>query len=791
MLVRYRGFFVGATAVLTASVGLNLIVFTFINALWLKPLPFRDADRLVTILGVTFGGFTARFWDRFAAVAGQVTTEGAGLQPQLRFAGVGRDLETLGVTPGYFQLLGLAIRGRDFVPDDDREGAEPVAIVSHRLWSRELGRRADVIGAVLAGQPVSVRVIGIAPAGFDGAMRGERTDVWITRALVPRVLPAKPDTTTLPMVVLARLSPGDSPAGAERSLKQRLPPSTALSAAPLSDVYGVPGSQAILIREGNAASVVAGLALLVLLGGCAAIGALVLVHFERRRLELAVRAAIGATRGRLVAALSRELAVLAICGSLGAVALASLGVRAIPSLSLPGGVDLGRLDVSLDWRVLTVALVLTLFTLAAAAWLPVARCTRVSLAGELLIGPATTASLASQRLRQALLALLVGATVIVLISAGLLVRAVARGYGSAPGFDVPRTVFVTAHVLAPFVRPGTITMENIAERTARVRDVLRALPGVDSVADGMAPIDPSAVRLVRTPVTLKAAGGEYRVRVGRLHGSPELASTLGVPILVGRGLTAGDSTARLPTPGVVTESLARKLWPRQNPLGQLVSGNSWRGGPVIVVGVARDFVFGSLAGPAEGVVIVATDAFTFGVAPRFVLRVTRVDAALTNDIRRAISRALPDAPSPQVSTGPEVVAHDLGRQRLGAWFFSGFGLVALTVGVGSVFGLVAYLAESRRREFGVRLALGATPRDLLRLGVTVALVPVGAGLTAGVLLAVLISRVFTSLLVGVSALDALTYVTVVIAILLVAVSAALTAAWRLRRVMPAEALRTN
>jgi putative ABC transport system permease protein len=791
MLARHRGFFAGATAVLAASVGLNLIVFTFVNALWLKPLPFREADRLVAILGVTFSGFDARIWSRFPAVAGQVATDDAGLEPRLHLAHVRRDLETAGVTAGYFGLLGLAIRGRDFVPDDDRAGAEPVAIVSDRLWSRELGRRGDVIGAVLAGHPVSVRVIGVAPPGFEGAMRGERTDVWIPRALVPRVLPAKPDRTTLPMVPLARLSPGDSPTIAERSLKQTVRASAALSVAPLRDVYGVPGSRAILIREGNAATVVAALALLVLFGGCAAIGALVLVHYERRRLELAVRAALGATRRRLVSVLSRELTILASCGFVGAVALASLGVRAIPSLSLPGGVDLERLDVSLDWRVLGVALTLTAFTLAVAAWLPLARSSRVSLAGQLLIGPATTASLASQRMRQGLLALLVGATVIVLIAAGLFVRAVQRGFGSAPGFDVQRTVFATVQVAPPLVGPGKLTIEGIAERTARVREALGAIPGVTSVADGIAPIDPSAVSLLQSPVTLSAAGSDHQLRVGRLHGSPELMSALGVPILAGRGLTAADSTTMQPMPAVVTESLARRLWPTQSPLGQLVSGRTWRGGPILVVGVARDFVFGSLAGRADGVVIVASEAFSLGLNPRYILRVTRADAAVANDIRLAVARIVPDAPPPQVSTGAEVVAHDLGRQRLGAWFFSGFGLVALTVGVGSVFGLVAYLAESRRHECGVRLALGATPSDLLRLGLSVALIPVGAGLAGGALLAVMVSRVFTSLLVGVSALDGLTYVTVVGTILMAAVAAALTAAWRLRRVMPAEALRTN
>jgi ABC-type antimicrobial peptide transport system permease subunit len=229
--------------------------------------------------------------------------------------------------------------------------------------------------------------------------------------------------------------------------------------------------------------------------------------------------------------------------------------------------------------------------------------------------------------------------------------------------------------------------------------------------------------------------------------------------------------------------MARQLWPMESPLGQLI------GSHYIVVGVARDFAFGYLAHPAQGVLVVSRDDRS--AIARFVLRTVRSDPALSEEIRRTLRNLLPDTPAATVMSGREVLARDLGRQRLGAWFFSGFGLVALVVGAGSVFGLVAYLADSRRREFGVRLAIGATPRDLVWYGIATALVPVGIGLVSGLAIAAMVSRVFGALLVGVSPVDGLTYGAVATAVLGAATGAAVLAAWRLRGVRPAEALRTS
>ena len=804
---RHCGYFAFATTTAAVAVGVNLVVFTVVNALWLRPLPFPDADRLVTVMP-PFIGFTTldgAFLTNtrphpFDALAGQVLSDderGEG-NPVPRLAINGQAVETIGVTPEYFLVLGVPVRGRGFATADDREGAEPVAIISDRLWSRAFDRRTDIIGAVVAAQPLAVRIIGIAPKDFDGARRGERTDVWIPSTLVPRTVGASTNDVTL--MLFARLAPGVSPAEAERSLLLKDQRWKGLAILRLKDIFGTPTSRTIPIREGNAVGVVAGLACLVLAGGCATLAALVLVHYERRRRELAVRLAMGASRGRLVGELARELLLVAVAGTIGAVLVAMWSLRSIPSLSLPGGVNLGRLDLSIDWRVLGVAVAATVLTLMAAASLPIVRFTRARLAGDLLAGPSATASAASQRIRQMLLALHVAATIVVLIAAGLFVRAVNHGFGRGAGFDFERIAFVTVDVSAPsdfasIKKPSdwnTFDQDGLTrirgERKARVRDALVSVPGVSDVAEGSSPIGLEPATFLLKPTSVEADGVRREVLLGRITGSAELAKALGVPLVAGRALTASDAGVS-PAPALMTASLGQTLWPGGNPLGQVFSSPGMRFGRNQVVGVTRDFVYGSFARPATGVVMTVSNS-PRGARAQYIVRAAN-PGALADNVRRAASEAMPGTRWVKVATGREVIDADLGRQRLGAWFFSGFGLTALLLGIGGVFGLVAYLAESRQREFGVRLALGATPRDLLRHGVSAALVPVALGAAAGLMLAAWVARLFTSMLAGVSALDPFAYATAAAILLGGTALAALGGAWRLRTMAPMDALRAE
>ena len=784
---RHLSFSVLSTFVLAVSTGVNVLVFTIVNALWIRPLPFPEPERMLTIPGsITFGprDLSLPAFQIFGGgVAGQVVGneafEASRRLPQIDLDG--RGLETLSVTSGYFRVLRLTIRGRDFSDEDEREGAEPVAIISDQLWDRAFARQPEIVGAVVRSTPIPVRIIGIAPPGFTGARRGELTDIWIPISVGQR---AAPEDVARTLLVLARLGPGQTfTEVSERFLAlydPRLFRSFQTALTPLDSVFGTPDTATFVMREGKGLLLAAGLAMLVLLSGCATIAALVLMHYERRRSELALKIALGAGRRRLVLELMRELAMVAAIGGVASMVIAVVGVRLVGALNLPGGVEIGRLDLTIDWRVLAIATVATSLTLLAAVSVPIARTTRLRLAGELLAGP-SGATLGSLRVRQTLLTFQVCMSIIILIVAGLFVRAVNHSLGRGAGFDIDRTLFVSVPSKPTPERDLQRLRTMQTERSERLRDVLRTVPGVNDLAHGFAPIGPDALRAGRRASTAKVANREFSLWIDRLAGSPELLSVLGVPMVTGRSLAAADAFG-IPVPAVITQSLAARLWPDGGAVGETFHLVELRGGPYQVIGICRDFPFGSLTRPGDGTIVTARSG---GFETKLAIR-TDSPATVAAMVRRTINQA-----GVRVASGEELVARDIGRQRLGAWVFSGFGFAALLLGVGGTFGLVAYLAESRRREFGVRLALGASLRDLVRHGLIASMTPVSVGVAAGLGLGAVISQTFKALLAGISTLDAVTYIGVAVTMLGSAMLAGLAAAWRLRQTTPSDALRAS
>jgi putative ABC transport system permease protein len=813
-----RGYVALATLTLTLAVGANLVVFSVVNAIWLRPDPVPDAARLVMVLGddsnsgstdsYSISEFGLEFLlgssGAFAGVAGQVLTSGgpdAAFKAQVVFHDVGHALETIGVTPEYFSVLGLSVRGRDFAKEDNGLGAEPVAIISERLWRDDFSSRPEVIGALAPASPFPIRIIGVAPRGFEGARLGEHADVWIPSNLTLRAAPIAAQNVVIqggpPLVALARLRGGLTLVEADRVVAEHLVSRhsvTKLRAVPLRQIFGSPDSRTIVIREETVLRVVSASAALVLLAGCVTLMALVLVHYERRRQELSVRVALGATRARLTGQLAAELGWLVAAGTTGAVLVARWGLRVLPALSLPGGVDLSRLGLAIDWRVVLAGVLITLLTLAIAALMPVARFTRPDLARG-LVTTTSTGTAASQRVRRLLLAVHVAATMVLLVAAGLFVRTVIYGFTQGPGFDADRTLFIRLQTSAPYTSPardlraafGTIDALS-AERLAaehRLVESLQTLPGIEIVAMGAAPLDPDLARQMLNPQKVTVGSDIHELRFVGTSVDPNYLNALGVPILAGRAFTDADAEAQ---PVIVTASLARLIWPAGDPIGQVVELGSKR----TVIGVIPDVAFGSFSLPHSSALLSPTtlDRHARSHDLALTIRTSQPDTQI-EPVRGVIAGAFPDAPYVDLATGRQVIARDLGRERLGAWFFSGFGLVALALGIGGVFGLVAYLAESRRREFGVRIALGATPRDLLRQAVGVGLGPVILGGVTGLMSASLLVRFAASFLVGVSHLDPLTYAGAAVLMTGCAALAGLVAAWRVRRLSPMDALRAE
>jgi len=466
-------------------------------------------------------------------------------------------------------------------------------------------------------------------------------------------------------------------------------------------------------------------------------------------------------------------------GTAAGLLVAGMGLAWLTSLrlSLPGGVVLGRLDLSMDWRVVGVGVSATLVTLLVASARPLMQFTHGRLAGELITG-GRGVSRSSQRVRQLLLAVQVAATMVVLVSAGLFVRSVLYGFYQAPGFEIDRTVFVSIYERARLSPTGPDPRIDVAARNQRLRERLSTIAGVELVADGLPPIGPADRFVIKSS---RVGEVEHQFPVGLLRGDAAQSQALGVPLLAGRPLSAADAAAE-PAPALVTRSLAARLWPDGQPIGKVLQAPNSRFGTFEIVGVVGDYAFGSITDTTHGVLMTAQAEINVTRAS-FIIRTEHPD-----DVAAGVLRAFTSGAA-SVTTGQTLVANDLGRQRLGAWFFSGFGLVALLLGIGGTFGLVAYLAESRRRELGVRLALGATPHDLLTHALASALRPVAVGVVTGLAAASGISRLFSSALPGISPLDITTYAVVALVTLGSAAAAAVVASWRLRGSTPSDALR--
>ncbi|HET9369206.1 MAG TPA: ABC transporter permease [Vicinamibacterales bacterium] len=797
------------------GVGANATVFTLVNAIWLEPRAVADPDNVVVVTRHVRSIYADRLDEEalnrfralpiFEGVAAQVAASSYWrLWP--RAVDLDRSTEFLAVTDNYFRVLGLPVHGRDFEPADDVRGAPAVAVISDQLWHSTFGGRAEILGSTFETEREPVTIIGIAPPGFRGARLGELVDVWIPRAVGLRMTSSAHRTGTvlrfrnLPVVVLARLRPGVSAVDAFLAVGAVGPSRYRL--LPLPSVVGGPGRVTTTFGDQRVWPLVGATAGLVLLAGSATLAALVVAQLERRRRELIVRLALGAGRARLVRMVLAEFALPAIAGVGLALLVADWTLAASRRLTVFPGVTLDRLDLSLDLKIVGVGLMLGIGTMVVAALVGLRPFARLTASNVVVVNAATTSSRSSVSLRRGLLVLHVAVTVVVLIGGALLVRTITQAVAPGAGFDAAHTLFVSVEPSrTEFYDPVTNPRywEDDGPKRAAYESLMagiRALPRVRMVALGEAPIritgfEGSSANALR----LDAGDGARAVVLGWRRAGAGYLEALGVPLLAGQAETP-EATDR-----IITRSLARLFWPDGSAVGQYVTELDDPASPFDeteryrVVGVVDDFVQGSLSRPSRSGFITTSDTID-SVVPRvdgisLVVRTRSDPGLLLPEVDAMVQRMFPWANRTSVMTGRQLVEADLGRQRLGASFFVGFGGVSLLLGFGGVFGLVAYLAESRMREFGVRLALGATPAELMRRVAATGLVPVIAGTCVGLVVAALLSSTFAAFTYGVGGLDPKSYVLVTAVMIGGAVAAGLIAALRVRRASPMQALRAE
>jgi putative ABC transport system permease protein len=773
-----------AVAVLTLALGIgaNTAMFSVIHAVLLRPLPLRDPDRLVGIwagiprlkiqgASVEYNTFVewwrarSRSFEALAAHSPSSVNLTSGDQPQR--------VRMLRVSGNHFSMLGVRPSlGRDFLAAEDQPGAPRVALLSNGLWKRRFGADPAILGRSIELDRNSYTVVGVLPPDFDL----NREDIFTPIAHSGARAPGMPTVGTY-----ARLKPGVSVQAAQAEIdalcrgwvaKYRYPKDWGARVWPLREY---------LVRDVRASVLVLGVAVaLVLLIACANVANLLLARAGARRQEMAVRTALGASRSRIIRQLLTESALLgALAAALG-LALAWGAVRALVAVELPFPfLSKVSLDAPVLWFTAAAALLTTmLFGLA-----PAFAAAHSGLVENLKEGGRGAGESPSRsRFRAALVVAEVALALLLVIGATLAVRSLARLVAVNPGFNAEGVL--TALVALPqsgYPEPARRVnfFNSLSERLAAVPGVQAAamvshLPfgggrsGSDILVEGAPPPEP----------------GDQSIAFGRsIH--PDYFRALQIRLLRGRYFTAADPASG--PVAIVNETLARRGWPGQDPVGKRFGlgrrGEVW----ITVVGVAADIRNTSLAEEPDAEYFVPYKQVPHpGMA--LVIRTTLDPMRLASTIRAAVGELDKEVPISEVVTLAASISRSTSARRFSVSLLSAFALLALLLAAIGIYGLVSYSVARRTREIGVRMALGASPRGIARMVVGRAQLLSGAGILLGLAASLALTRLLRSMLFGVSATDPGVFAAAALFLLAVSALAAYLPARRASRVDPLVAL---
>jgi predicted permease len=788
-------------AVLTLAVGIGVTgaMFGLLDALYFRPLPLTEPDRLVDLTldapSSRFGSFSyeefrdiereaPHFKDVFA-IGGRGVTLNRGGEAHLLLIHY--------VSGRYFPSLGIPMHlGRGFTEADDRPGATtPQVVINHQLWQDRLGAPPDIIGRTIQLNSTMFTVIGVTARGFVGLERPVRTDVWVTTAQAPLVVRGLRDELANRRQrwfhVVARLRDGAEIEAAATGLEVLLARWRAGDAQEYLDARIVVSSQAEATRKATVqGAVFLGLVALVLLIACANVANLTLARGEGRRRELSVRAALGATRLALLRQMLVESAVVSLAATSIGVLLAAWLVQLFPAL-LPPGTSSIMLDIRVDARLFAFAALLGALTTALVGLVPAWRASRADVTSGLK-GQSRGATWSGRgvQLRDILVVSEIALSGVIIIAAGLLVRSFAHSLAVDPGFDTRRNVatFYVVPGLKGYDADATYRFLEKARRAAATAPgVTRASYGIRLPAQGNEAGWAAAFTIPgKEPPPGKEAFDIRYTMVG-----PDYFDVMNTTILRGRGITESDAPGSAPV-AVISESMARRFWPGEDPLGRRIRMGRTQPIDREIVGVAKDIRIGGLYEAPEMYVYVpyAQHQQQFGL----LLVETHEDAsAVFGSVRQRIAEADPAIPILRVGSLAEHMEQLLYEDRRNAGIGLAVALLALALGAVGVHGVVSLVTARRTREIGLRVALGAERSQVLRLllGRTVRLAAAGAilgiagGLAAG--------RLLRSQLHGVDAIDPLSMGVGTAVVILVALVASFAPAWRATRLDPAVALR--
>jgi putative ABC transport system permease protein len=795
-LFKKPGFTAIAVLTLAMGIGANGMMFSSIDALILRPLPFLDVERMVAIWetkpqqSITRKYISPADYRDFKS-QNQVFDEVASYQflsVNLTGSGEPELIRGFMVTPGFFKVVGVkAAAGRTFLPEEEEPGRDQVVILSYGLWQRRFGADPNILGSKITLDGKGYTVVGIMPSDFNFPQGG--SELWTPLAMTTAQLSQR---SGISLNVLGRLKPDVTLAQARAEmetiagrLSQQYPDTnagTGVNLVPLRDEVVDDYTPAFLLTLFGAVG-------FLLLIACVNVANLQLARATGRYKEIAIRVALGAPRWRIVRQLLTESILLSSFGSLLGLLVAMWGIEFIKT-SIPQDVQIwvaGFKYIDLDGRVIGFSMVLSVLAGVIAGLAPALQSSKLDLNEALKEGTkGGSAGSSRQRIRSGLVITEVALALVLLVGSGLMVKGFRNLMKSSQGFD--QSNLLTMHLAlsdTKYKEPYQTT-----DFYQEVLDRLKVIPEVDSVA-----------AVYNIPSGVSRSGGDFSVE-GRAPVSPVDQPTadfqiispsffqcMRVPLLNGRVFNEQDREGA-PMVAIISESLAKRFWPNEDPIGKRIkigkldSNNPWLSIAGVVGNVRHHWI------DREPRPTIYRPYFQ---APRYsmsILARTKTDPLnIVSAVRSQIANVDPDQPISNIKTMEKSIADRMSGVRLAANMMAFFGLVALILAAVGVYGVMSYSVNQRTHEIGIRIALGAQPRDVVKLVINQTFKLALAGMAIGLPIAFILSKIMSSALVGVIALDLSTFVGITIILSAVALLSGYIPARKATRVDPMVALR--
>ena len=795
-----------AVTALALGIGANTAIFTVIDAVLLQPLPYPQSERIMK-LGRQFPGRVGYsisipkyfVWRQNQVFESMAVYDFGGLAMNLGSGDPPQPVKAVHVSSGYFKVFGVApLSGRTFSETEDIPNGPAVAVIGYGLWQSRLGGNHDIVGRTIVLNAAPYVVVGILPAGFQS---DPEADLWLP-------MQADPNSTNQGhyLNVAGRLKPGVSVAAAQAQLKVAGEQFRRANPKWMDDkesVAVVPMREATTGDVRTALLVMFGAVALVLLIACANVANLLLSRAAGRQRELAIRAALGASRGRVVRQLLTESVLLAGCGGLLGFGLGTLGVRGLLLLT-PGNIP--RLTAAdgmhaavpvLDWRVALFTITVSMLTGIVFGLFPALHTSKPNLSSALKEASGRSGTgLRHNRVRSVLVVSEVALALVLLIGATLLIRTFVGLRSVNPGFDAHHVLTLQTS-LAGGAYGTTAKMDRFSTQVVRR---IESLPGVEAAASAIVLPVEAGVDLPFTIAGKPPTRGDYNGDEQWRFASPHYFQAFKIPLLRGRFFSETDSgnSARVV---IINAAMAEKYWGKEDPLGQVITigkglGPQFEDPPRLIVGIVGNVRESGLANEdsvmyipqsqvPEGLTALANNVIPLS----WVIRTATEPMSMRGAVERELHSVDGLVPVSRERSMEQVISEAVSRQNFNMVLLSIFAGVALVLAAIGIYGLMSYSVHQRTQEIGIRMALGARRGNMLNLVLTQGMKLAGIGVVLGLLLAYGTTRVLGSLLFGVKASDPPTFGGVAGILAIVALLAAYFPARRATAIDPAIALR--